>query len=183
MNNASIQPEARHENDAPAVLEIQTYLRQLAHHDAKIPFVPLDGIYASRTREAVSEFQRQSGLPVTGVVDQQTFERLYLAYLRSLTEVSPPQAIAPFPREPEGYTIGQGEESDLVMILHILLRALAQVYDTLGEIPAGMQYTAQTERAVREFQQRNALSGTGRVDRPTWNALARAFNRTVTNSQ
>lgn len=183
MTNNPIIPAPPHENYPDAVRNLQRYLRQLAENDDRLLLVPIDGIYASATRAAVEAFQRLNGLPVTGTVDPVTWELLYLAYLASRARTDPPLAISPFPRQPEAYAISMGERSDLVTILHLMLRTLAQTYDDFGDIPESGLYTARTERAVRQLQGMHAIPPTGRVDRVTWNAIAEAYNRLVGQNQ
>ncbi|MBQ8397355.1 MAG: peptidoglycan-binding protein [Clostridia bacterium] len=183
MTNDPIIPEAPHENYADAVRNLQRYLRQLAENDTRFILVPIDGVYESATRAAVENFQRLSQLPVTGTVDSVTWAAVYRAYLVSRARTDPPLGITPFPRQPEDYTIGVGEVSDLVAILHLMLSALSLTYDELANIPEGKLYTDRTEHAVRQIQGRHALPPTGRVDRVTWNALAEAYNRLVGENQ
>ena len=53
------------------VIELQLYLKQLGYYDGVI-----DGIYGNSTQQSVSQFQQQTGLPVTGQVNAATWERL-----------------------------------------------------------------------------------------------------------
>lgn len=161
--------ETQHPNERTAVRNLQLYLRQLAYHDSRIPLVPIDGIFAETTQSAVENFQRIHHLPVTGIADRPTWDLIFNEYLLSLAEHNPPEAISLFPRVPNGYEIIQGEESDLVGILHTMLRTLTQFYDFFGSFPDGRTYTNATERAVRDFQSRHALPQSGRVDIHTWN--------------
>ena len=65
-------------SDSERTFEAQRYLRAL-HFDAAAPEIPLinpDGIYGAETRDAVREFQRTHGLPVTGEIDYQTWTAL-----------------------------------------------------------------------------------------------------------
>ncbi len=178
----SIPPE-QNRNDSAAVRSLQTYLRELSYSDKRIPPVPIDGIYASQTRLAVEAFQAIHQLPISGTVNPPTWELLYAEYLRALEQHRRPAGIFPFPHEPNPYTIIPGEESDLVAILHLMLGTISQNYDILQEIPDGKKYVSATERAVRAFQRAHSLPATGRVDVLTWNALAEAYNRIVSDNQ
>ncbi len=40
--------------------------------------VPIDGVFESRTEAAVRRFQQRSGLPISGAVDQATWDALTL---------------------------------------------------------------------------------------------------------
>ena len=51
------------------IRSLQTMLRTLAHADETLLKLVPDGIYGPNTVQAVREFQRQNGLPVTGDLD------------------------------------------------------------------------------------------------------------------
>jgi len=51
------------------VMEIQSLLNKLGYNPGDI-----DGIYGTRTMQAVSRFQRYFGLPATGIVDDATYK-------------------------------------------------------------------------------------------------------------
>lgn len=57
------------------VLAVQIELRRLGLHDAN-----LSGVLGPDTREALRQYQRKNGLPVTGIIDHATYERLGLPY-------------------------------------------------------------------------------------------------------
>ena len=60
---------------------MQQQLARIAKSYPAIPSIVADGIYGSRTKEAVQEFQRVFGLPVTGVVDYQTWYKISAIYV------------------------------------------------------------------------------------------------------
>ena len=62
------------------VRSLQTMLRTLAEHDSRYQTVVPDGVYSSGTMQAVSQFQKLHSLPVTGVVDQNTWEEIVRSY-------------------------------------------------------------------------------------------------------
>ncbi len=66
--------------DTPsAIREVQIYLGMAGNPD--IIVVP-SGIFDDNTKLSVEDFQRRENLEDTGVVDLETFERLYAAYVR-----------------------------------------------------------------------------------------------------
>ena len=62
------------------IRSLQTMLRVLAEDDKSLPTVVPDGIYGQTTMHAVTEFQRKEGLPLTGITDQQTWDRIVARY-------------------------------------------------------------------------------------------------------
>ncbi len=60
---------------------LQYMLAVLAQFDSQLVQLDVDGVFGQRTREAVEAFQRRQGLPMTGVVDEQTWDRIYQSYI------------------------------------------------------------------------------------------------------
>ena len=59
------------------VRHLQYMLSVLSNYIPQIPPIAVDGIYGSATRDAVLAAQRWFGLPQTGAVDNQTWDRIY----------------------------------------------------------------------------------------------------------
>lgn len=164
-----------HENQAVATENLQRYLRQLSFWEAITP-PPIDGIFDDATERALSEYQALRGLPVTGVADRETWERLYADYRASLAAHSPPRQISAFYLEPEGYVIGEGSVGFAVYALQHMLSELRHSYVELeGIVPTGV-YDEATANAVRFFQTENRIPNEGGVGMMTWNELADRYN-------
>lgn len=63
------------------VLQLQEQLNRIARNYPAIPTIVADGIYGSRTSEAVKVFQRVFGLPQTGIVDYPTWYKISQIYV------------------------------------------------------------------------------------------------------
>lgn len=164
-------------NEREAIRNLQRYLRQLSFVNPEIPTPPIDGIYGTRTKEAVKAFQKSAGLPETGTVDAVTWERLYAAYEASLRRENAPVPLAQFPRLSAGYALRMGDESFLVRLIQYALSELETLYPDLGDVKETGQYDAATAAGVKNLQRRAGLPQTGEVDRDTWDALATLYNR------
>ena len=161
------------------ISELQRYLRELHHDtDGAIRLVNPDGIYGIETTEAVADFQRIHGLAVTGRTDNATWDAIYREFLAATARRTAPIGIIPFPNE-KGYEVEQGEESDTVMAIQLMLRLLSNLYDDIDGTSSGGIYGEQTAADIKAFQGRNNLPLTGKVDKATWNELAKAYNRAV----
>lgn len=67
------------------VYQMQQQLARIAKSYPAIPAIVPDGIYGNKTREAVEKFQSVFGLPVTGIVDYNTWyeiSNIYVAVTR-----------------------------------------------------------------------------------------------------
>ena len=89
--------------------------------------------------------------------------------------------IVPFPSF-NGYKLTNGEISELVLIVQIMLNALGMYYD-LPHVPPNGEYNYGTSEAIKQFQKLNSLEMTGNVDLFTWDRLAEEYNLTVNDNQ
>ena len=167
----------------PYVMQLQKKLRTLSRRiDDPMLSVGADGIYDNRTKEAVKHFQQLYGLDITGIVDFLTWETIDREYRYYAELFGKSRSLAPFP-DHENFSLGQGDRSDLVLIIQIILNELRIFYDTYGFIPQNGRFSTATENAVREFQRIGGLDVTGRVDRLTWNRLSEEYNVAVRKNE
>ncbi|MEW5854310.1 MAG: peptidoglycan-binding protein [Myxococcota bacterium] len=103
-----------------------------------------DGKFDERTEGALKAFQRRSKLPVTGRVDEATWNKLGKA------EIYSTKAGAPAQRE--------GERSRAVLRSERLLKQLGY---SVGKVDG--LFTKQTERAVKSFERKNHLKADGAI--------------------
>ncbi|MBE6726155.1 MAG: peptidoglycan-binding protein [Ruminococcaceae bacterium] len=131
--------------------------------------VPVCGVWNEATERAVRAFQEMRCLPVTGLCGRETWDSV-VACCSEEEERRAPVFVRI--RETEA---GPGDEGDAVLWLQLILRGL-EADCPFGSVPADGRYGAETEAAVRCFQRIAGLPETGRADRPTWLALAEAYN-------
>jgi peptidoglycan hydrolase-like protein with peptidoglycan-binding domain len=177
------------------VIGLQLRLRQAAFLPAN--FV-LSGIYDQTTQNAVREFQRVKGLPVTGIADAATWKALpdspnevkelqrllreagFLPVdfvLSGIYDAATESAVREFQQVKGLPVTGTADTAtwnalsrpiDFVQELQRLLRQA-------GFLPANFVlsgiYDQTTQNAVREFQRVNGIPVTGTINAATWNAL------------
>jgi len=167
-------------NDHPQnVREIQQYLRLISSVYPNIPLINSDGIYGSETTEAVRQFQENTGLMPTGMVDLITFNKLVEVHAQVLEESERPLPFEAFPLK--AGKILPGSESDAVYPIQLMLGEFSRRYHNLPSVQITGVYDAETEAAVRAFQQLQGLPVTGEVNKPTWNAMVRLYTVFVYN--
>lgn len=134
-------------NRGSAVREVQRLLQERGFSLGGV-----DGVFGSRTRAAVVNFQRAQNLSVTGIVDITTWEALGKRCQGSETSVCP--------------VIRIGDRGSGVRFLQSLL-------DNLNYAPGPIDgvFGADTQGAVIAFQANNNINPTGVVDQATWNKL------------
>ena len=162
-----------------AIKELQGYLQILYKDGYDLPFVAIDGIYSDVTEQAVKDFQLAVGLAPSGETDFDTWTALVAASRQAMIRLEPSKAITPFERPLSDNEVRSGEISDLVTIIQLMLKTLTQ-YE-YSDVIADGYFGDVTENAVIDFQMRNGLPVTGVVDKITWNALATAYNKYVSN--
>ena len=166
-----------------AILNLQRYLRQLSYFDEGIPPPTLSGTWDARTEESLVAFQKMKRLPETGRADEVTWNLLYDEYKRSVADAALPRSLPLFPLIPDGYEIGMGEESFVVMAIQYMLGEIRLQYDNLEEVAQTGIYDRETDTAVREFQTRNLLPVTGKVNKATWDFLVGAYDVTYKDNK
>ncbi|MCM1524929.1 MAG: peptidoglycan-binding protein [Ruminococcus sp.] len=163
------------------VREVQEYLRESGFtRDDGMPVIP-DGIYGQHTKEAVANFQRSSGLPVTGEVDRVTWDRLYGYYEDLMINVRIQEGIKPLPDL--NITLGIGDMGFSIMILQAMLNTVAGIYTNICTVPSEGVYDDSTAKAVKEIQAAAGIEPTGKTDIRTWNIIVRFFNAEVEREQ
>lgn len=158
---------------AQPIRSLQTMLRVLGEHDDKYSRVIPDGIYGPQTMAAVTAFQRNHGLPVTGVTDQATWETLVAVYdpaLIDLVEAQPVDIILN-----PSQVIRKGESSPYLYVAQALLLVLSETYASVGTPSQSGILDAATSDSLASFQSLSGLPMTGELDKVTWKHLALHF--------
>lgn len=154
------------------IRSLQTMLRVLAEQDERYtPIIP-DGLYSPQTMTAVSNFQRNHGLPITGITDQITWEAIVAEYEPALTHVDEAQVVEIILNPNE--VIRRGQASPYLYLAQAMLLVLSQMYGTGRPSQSGTLDSA-TADALASFQALNDLPMTGELDKVTWKHLALLF--------
>ncbi len=152
------------------IREVQGYLRLIASRYPSVAELQPDGIFGSLTTEAVREFQKQFALPITGVVDFDTWDTIYRVYLPIAAERNSANHIGqPFPSE-EG-VIRLGDSGLAVELLHAHMNQLGRQYRNITVVSDNSSFGEETRRNILEIQRVSRLPQTGEVDAATWNIL------------
>ena len=155
------------------IRSLQTMLRVLSKDDASLPTVIPDGIYGPLTMQAVSTFQRKYGLPVTGIVNQQTWEAVIGKYEPALIRVSKAEPIEII-LEP-GQTFKRGDSSPYIYLLQAMLTQLSNDHPTIESPGISGIIDETTAASILGFQQLAGLDMTGEIDKITWKHLVKQF--------
>ena len=152
------------------IRSLQTMLRVLAEYDSRHETLIPDGIYGPATVSAVSKFQRLHGLPVTGITDHDTWERIVAEYEPAIIHIgeAEPLTIILEPRQ----VIRKGERHPHIYIVQAILAVLEDAYKSIGPVTHNGVLDDATFIALSNFQNMSGLPRTGHLDKQTWKALA-----------
>jgi peptidoglycan hydrolase-like protein with peptidoglycan-binding domain len=142
--SAVTEPTLQQGSSGEPVKELQRLLNQLNYDAGQV-----DGIFGSRTAEAVKRFQQQMSLTVDGIVGPKTWQALYNQTSHGSTSNQP--------------LLRRGFQGDAVRKLQGALKASG---DYSGQIDG--DFGPNTEAAVKSFQNRVGLVVDGVVGERTW---------------
>jgi peptidoglycan hydrolase-like protein with peptidoglycan-binding domain len=155
------------------IRSLQTMLRVLAEDNKRLPTVVPDGIYGPTTMNAVTAFQRELGLPVTGIADQATWDLIVEAYEPALIRVGKAQPIEII-LDP-GQVFRRGDSSPYIYLLQSMLTQLSNDHPTIDYPGHSGIMDEETIRSLVAFQQLAGLEATGEFDKITWKNLVLQF--------
>lgn len=166
---------------AQPVRSLQTMLRVIREDAGYTDNVVPDGIYGSSTMEAVSQFQREHGLPVTGVTDQRTWETITAEYGPALVRIDAAQPLQLILNP--GQVLRKGENHPYLYLIQAMLVALSDAYGSVPAPPMSGVLDLATGEAVAAFQYLSDLPQTGEIDKITWKHLALQYPLAVNLKQ
>lgn len=170
--------ELREGSAGAGVTELQYFLALISAFSESVRPVAVDGVFGANTRAAVEDFQFDYGLPVTGVVEIDTWRALYTTYrnlLNSLPDGYFSTVNVPYP----GVPLVVGEANENVRILQDRLNRISDVYTEIPKLTVDGAYGPGTENAVRIYQEIFGLTPSGAVGAETWNSIADTYRTLV----
>ena len=159
---------------AQPVRSLQTMLRVLAEDDPRLPTVVPDGIYGPSTMQAVSAFQRQRGLPVTGIVDQTVWEAIVAAYEPARIRVDKAEPIEIIMDAGKVYVLGDADP--YIYLLQSMLTQLSKDHTVIIAPNHNGVLDESTAQALSAFQKLTGLPANGQLDKVTWKHLVYQFS-------
>lgn len=156
------------------VRSLQTMLRVLAEDDPRLPTVVPDGIYGPSTMQAVSAFQRQYGLPVNGIVDEDVWDAIVAAYEPALIRVDKAEPIEIIMDANKVYVLG--DTGPYIYLLQSMLTQLSKDHTIIIAPNHNGVLDDSTAEALVAFQKLAGLPENGQLDKITWKHLVYQFS-------
>ena len=161
-----------------AVATIQRQLNRIAINYPSIPVnYPVDGIYGSRTRAAVTAFQRIFNLTQDGIVGKSTWYKISYIYVAvtKLAELTSEGERLPTNGNYPGFVLRRGDEGIEVQEAQYYLDLVADFTSYVPNLKIDGNFGTATYNAVVGFQRLANLTPDGIIGRQTWNTLRLAY--------
>lgn len=152
------------------VQEVQYYLKIISQYYQAVRNTIVDGIYGSGTANSVSSFQREQGIPVTGVVDETTWNKIIDVYIGIDDNVDVPIFVEETKDYP-GYIVSPGARGNDVIYAQELLNVINDIFPLVTRVVEDGIYGENTAASVRRFQTLFGLDPTGDINQGTWDKL------------
>lgn len=156
------------------VRNLQYFLSYLSQFYDTIPALTVDGVFGEETRAAVEAAQRTFGLLPDGVVGEETWNRIYRAYV-GIVRTIPPEYVEGYTLPYGGVPLRIGAESEQVTLLQEYLNYIGRTYTEIPPTAVTGYFGPRTQNAVLAFQERFGLAPNGVVASTTWNAITELY--------
>ena len=173
MNGNQSRELLEREMLADPVKSLQYMLGQLSKVYKFLPQLAADGVYGERTLEAVMRFQKEAGLPVTGTVDQATWNAIRNCWLEQRARTSYSRATRIFPSE--GIQVKEGETKEYLIVPQTMFNILAKQFEGITPCEADGCNGPASAGNIRWIQKAAGLPQTGCMDTATWDALSHLY--------
>lgn len=158
------------------VKALQYYLAFLGYFMAELPPIPITGTFDQATQDAVYAFQSAYGLPVTGVVDFNTFlkiDEVYKATVRNLPANYQSAIGEPYP----GKFLVLGDRGENVRIIQQYLQVIAQNDPNIPNVSVTGEFDDATRAAVIALQRQLGIEESGAIGPVLWSEIITRGNR------
>ena len=145
-------------------------INYIAQYEDTVNTVEINGIFDDPTEQAVRGFQRTYGIPETGIIDENTYARMFDVYNAIILSLPEDQLLAPYRPYP-GFLITLGFDGDYMVPLQTYLNAISTVVTEVPEAGNSGVFDEQTRNSVLAVQNLVGLPVTGVVNLATWTAI------------
>ena len=158
-------------SEGPSVLYYTVLLQRIGYYFDSVQSLPLSNRYTPETVVATRSLQALLNLPMTGIVDQETWAAAEALGLQLAAFTPSGDRNAALGSQYPGYALGEGSIGPEVEQIARWLNQRAAVYCGDPFVEQSPDFTAALAAAVKAAQGRAGLLETGTVGRMTWNAL------------
>lgn len=165
------------------VFRMQHSLNRISDDYPGIPKINVTGYFDKSTENTVRKFQEVFDLPVTGIVDEDTWymiRRIYVSVTR-LYELASEGLIANDLIQLYSTVLLEGGNRPVIGLLQFFLNVLSANFPSVPAVVINGYYGPETTASVTEFQRVMNLPPSGIVDQITWNTMYRTVYDILVN--
>ena len=174
--NTSYESELKLGDSSRNVFVLQYYLAYISLFYPTVTAPTTDGDFGQLTDDAVKSYQRTFGLPITGIVDEITWNSIENTYYEILSRFPYDFAdglILPYP----GRILRIGVDGNDVRALQEYLNYISNTYTEIPKITVDGSYGQATSAAVNKFVEIFGLpDNRNRVNAQVWNAIINVYD-------
>lgn len=158
------------------VLINQYLLNLISEYTPGLEPVEITGQFDGATEQLVRQFQERYGLPVTGRIDNDTFQTIYSQYVGIVESLPPPRGECDTAVYP-GYPLRQGFEGEAVALLQFYLNGVGTAFPDVGGLSEDGIFGPLTAAAVAAFAEITGIPSIGLVDAVFWDVLTDVYKQ------
>ena len=146
---------------------LQYYLAFLGYFYPQLPPIPINGFFDELTRDAVFTFQNEYNLPVTGVVDLNTYYTIERTYKNAVADLPANYQSAigePYP----GRFLVEGNRGEEVRVIQRYISRIGRTDPAVPEIAVDGIFGPRTKAAVQAIQAHLGVEQNGAVGPVEW---------------
>lgn len=154
---------------------LQYFLAVIGAYYESVQPLEITGEFDAQTEASVRSFQRVYGLPVTGVVDEATWDDIYRAYAGIAASI-PVEDAEWIPLLYPGFVLQEGMTSEYVRVLQQYLTYIHRTIPSIPEVRDTGYFGPITKSAVMAFQRYAGFTPNGAVGAVTWDGIAGLYS-------
>ena len=166
------------------VYRIKIQLNRIGKNYPAIPGIPYtNAAFDAPTEEAVKAFQKIFNLTPDGIVGKSTWYKIKEIYagVKRLNELAGEGLTITEAQRVYPNALVPGTAAEAVRTVQYYLSFLSFFFENIDFVPLTGVFDAETEKAVRAFQETYGLNADGIVGRQTWNKLTSVYNDIVSS--
>lgn len=166
------------------VYRIKIQLNRIGKNYPAIPGIPYtNAAFDAPTEEAVKAFQKIFNLTPDGIVGKSTWYKIKEIYagVKRLNELAGEGLTITEAQRVYPNALVPGTAAEAVRTVQYYLSFLSFFFENIDFVPLTGIFDAETEKAVRAFQETYGLTADGIVGRQTWNKLTSVYNDIVSS--
>ena len=161
--------------DISTICMIQRAINTVASMYPAIPNILVDGQINDRCAYAIKVFQELFQMPVSGIMDQSTWNMLFTTASQIERGIHTTQGMPPFPKNP----LVLGISGASVLLIQKRLQTISNFYSSIPFIKADACFGVATHQCILAFQDLLGLKKDGVLDHFTWTLIHQVYEEVI----